>query len=102
MNQKRSEKAHRKQISEQKVKEAAATVRYHLLDRLDQKGYGTFVSRHELYGIIAEEYREFEEAVHSADLQNANAATSIKAELVDIAVGCIFGIACIDSNTLDW
>ena len=94
--QKRSDKDHREQISQQQASEAVAWVRYWLFRRLDQKGYGSWTSRHEVLGFLTEEYHEATEAVHSKSPEE------IRAELVDIAVGCIFGIACIDAKTLDW
>lgn len=93
---KRSDKPHRLQVSEQKVGEAVAMVRNHLFRRLEAKGFGTWVSRHEILGFLTEEYHETIEAVHSGTEQD------IKAELIDVAVGCIFGVACIDVNGLDW
>ena len=93
---KRSDKEHRQQITEQEVNEAVATIRYHLFRRLEQKGFGTWTSRHEILGFLTEEYHEAIEAVHS------KTANEVKAELVDIAVGCIYGVACIDSKALDW
>lgn len=64
--------------------------------RLQQKGYGTFTSSHEILGVITEEYYELIEAVKS------NTLNEVKEELKDIAVGCIFAIACIEDGTIDW
>lgn len=64
--------------------------------RLQQKGYGTFTSSHEILGVITEEYHELIEAVKS------NTLNEVKEELKDIAVGCIFAIACIEDGTIDW
>lgn len=95
--QKRSDKDHRPQIKRLAVKKAGETVRRKLLDRLDNdKGWGAWLSRHEISGFITEEYDEVKDAVHGGSLAD------IKSELMDIAVGCIFAIACIDSKTLDW
>ncbi|MFA5262045.1 MAG: MazG nucleotide pyrophosphohydrolase domain-containing protein [Candidatus Omnitrophota bacterium] len=95
--QKRSERAHRKQIHPDTVMNAVAETRKKLLFRLmEQKGYGTWTSRHEILGFLTEEYAEVVEAVHSGSLDE------LKEELLDVAVGCIFAIACINSKTLDW
>ena len=94
--QKRSDKDHRQQITEQQVSDAAGLVRYWLFERLDEKGYGAWVSRHEILGFLTEEYHEAIEAVHSKPTED------LTAELVDIAVGCIFAIACIKVKALDW
>lgn len=95
-SQKRSDKDHRHQITEQQVDEAVAKVRFHLFSRLKQKGFGTWTSRHEILGFLTEEYHEAVEAVHSGSVND------IEAELVDVAVGCIFAIACKNAGTLDW
>lgn len=54
----RSDKDHRKQISKQEIGDAVALVRYHLFRRLDHKGYGAWLSRHEILGMITEEFGE--------------------------------------------
>ncbi len=64
--------------------------------RLEQKGRGAFASRHELLGIVSEEYKEVVDAVHAGDL------VLLRMELADLAVACAFGIACIDTRSLDW
>lgn len=94
--QKPSDKDHRQQITEQQVSDAAGLVRYWLFERLTEKGYGAWLSRHEILGFLTEEYDEAIEAVHS------KSKAEIKAELVDMAVGCIFAVACIDAKALDW
>ena len=64
--------------------------------RLKEKGTGSFASRHEIQGSIAEEYDELLDALRENDMEQ------YKKELIDIAVGAIFGIACINSGSLDW
>lgn len=64
--------------------------------RLKEKGKGTFASRHEIQGSITEEYHELVDALRG------NNSEEYKQELIDIAVGAIFGIACIDNDSLDW
>jgi NTP pyrophosphatase (non-canonical NTP hydrolase) len=56
--------------------------------RLKEKGKRTFASNHEILGIITEEYYELIEAVKNND------DNKIHDELLDIAVGCILGMAC--------
>ena len=94
--QKRSDKDHRVQITESQLRDAEQTVEFWLRRRLDEKGWGAWVSRHEILGFLTEEYTEMTEAVHSKSEQE------IRAELVDIAVGCEFAIACINADALDW
>jgi len=91
-----SDKSQRLKISEQQVSDATGLVRSWLSKRLKEKGYGAFVSRHEILGFLTEEYTEVVEAVHSKPTED------LQGELIDIAVGCIFGIACIEAGALDW
>jgi len=65
--------------------------------RLNQKGTGTFASSHEVLGVVCEEFRELEDAV-----QGKEGLGNIKDELLDIAVACVFGAACIDAGGLEW
>ena len=64
--------------------------------RLLQKGNGSLASSHEILGILTEEFHELVDAVKSNDPIN------VRRELIDIAVGCLLGIGCIDAGTLDW
>lgn len=71
---------------------AIAEVRGKLIERLAEKGWGTFASSHETLGIIAEEYDELLEAVRGNDLME------VDAELKDLAVAAILGMASITAN----
>lgn len=66
------------------------------LERLNKKGYGIFISTHEILGVVNEEHHELVEAIKNNDLEN------IREELMDIAVACIHGIASIDTKKMDW
>lgn len=95
--QKPSVKAHRKRITKKQIRRALIETHTKLWSCLEQKGYGTWLSRHEILGFLTEEaFREVTKAVHEGTLIN------IKHELLDVAVGCIFGVACIEAGTLDW
>ncbi len=95
--QKRSDKDHRPQITSGQLDNAIDETINKLMWRLNEdKGWGAWVSRHEISGFITEEYDEVKDAVHGGSLAD------IKNELMDVAVSCIFAIACIDSKTLDW
>lgn len=62
-----------------------------LIYRLNKKGYGVYCSNHETYGIIAEEFnKELLDALH------ANDDVQFRSELLDVAVGAIFGIISMD------
>jgi len=67
-----------------------------LLYRLQEKGIGSFASRHEILGILEEEMHELNDAIKSGNISD------VKQELLDIAVGALFAVACINENTLDW
>ena len=77
-------------------KDAIASLEAELDRRLDEKGSGTFASTHEILGVLTEEHTELIEAVRS------NAVSDVRKELLDIAVGCVFAVACIDAQTVDW
>ena len=94
--QKRSDKDHRSQIKDETIRVAHSKVLTKLRMRLQEKGAGAWLSRHELLGIIVEEYDELIDAVHGKSL------IEVKKELEDLGVSCTFAIACIDSNALDW
>jgi NTP pyrophosphatase (non-canonical NTP hydrolase) len=60
--------------------------------RLKEKGDGTFVSSHEVLGVVTEEYHEMLDAVHDNDLKQ------MRKELLDIAVPCIIGVISVDKG----
>ena len=64
--------------------------------RLEHCGEGTFASQHEILGIITEEYHELVQAVQNNDKDE------LIEELLDVAVGAVFGIASIIAETTDW
>ena len=64
--------------------------------RLNEKGKGSFASRHEILGIIAEEYHELVGAVESKSL------TDVEDELFDLAVGAVISAACTMAGKVDW
>ena len=69
------------------IEEAQSRILRKLQARLEQHGPYSYASTHEILGIIAEEYHEFVEAVQSND------SKEVESELIDIAVGCLFGVA---------
>lgn len=86
----------RKKIDKTITSSSIQEIEDKMLFRLKEKGDGTFSSRHEILGIIAEEYFELIEAVKSGTLEQ------VKEELKDIAVGCAFGIASIEAKGVEW
>lgn len=85
----------REQITQEKIEMALKIVEETLKYRLDEKGYGTFCSSHEVLGVLTEEFYELVEAVKSNDIMK------VEKELIDVAVGALFGIACILQNSVD-
>jgi hypothetical protein len=71
-------------------------VRDALEERLTEKGFHSFISSHEISGVIKEEYEEIGDAVH------LNNNKHLRKELIDLAVACIWGIVSIDADALDW
>jgi NTP pyrophosphatase (non-canonical NTP hydrolase) len=86
----------RTQLETNQINDGVKAVLDKLYYRLNQKGYGTFSSRHEILGVITEEYNEFVDAVHSKNYDN------MKEEIIDLAVACIFGLVCFEEKTIDW
>jgi hypothetical protein len=69
-----------------------------LMERLREKGHGKIASRQEALGMITEEYHELEliEAVRSGNMGD------VRGELLDVAVDCVFTVACIDAGKMEW
>jgi NTP pyrophosphatase (non-canonical NTP hydrolase) len=86
----------RTQLTDEQIMKAVDKTIEKLKFRLKQKGYGTFASKHEILGVITEEYKEFVDAVHSKNYEE------MKSEIIDLAVGCMFGLACFEEETIDW
>ena len=86
----------RTQISQEEIEAGIRKLIDKLDFRLAQKGYGTFSSRHEILGILTEEYDETIEAVRSGKIED------VSNELLDVAVASVFGMICIDSKKTDW
>jgi NTP pyrophosphatase (non-canonical NTP hydrolase) len=82
-------------VEETVIEKTKEIVSNALLKRLKQHGYDSFSSIHEILGIMDEEHYELLMAVHkNDDLQ-------VKEELVDIAVGALFGIATLIAKEND-
>lgn len=79
-------------VSERDVEAAFRRVRDKMDERLKKKGWGAYSGAHEVYGILAEEFKEL------VDELQADNREAYRAELVDIAVGCIFGVASLSSE----
>ena len=86
----------RPQISADEINLTITQVQRKVRDRLDEKGRGIFVSRHEMLGIITEEYLELIVAVETGSMAN------LKDELVDITVAGIVSIASLKTGQVEW
>lgn len=60
--------------------------------RLNTKGDGQYASRHEIWGIIAEEY---DEALDELRINTPEGYDNFAKELKDIAVAAMFGYICV-------
>lgn len=63
---------------------------------LNKHGRGSFSSRHEILGVLAEEHLELADAIRTGS------EVSIGSELMDLLIPSTFGIACMASKTLEW
>jgi len=86
----------RPQISKKAIKEARDEIYQKTLSAFQQKGWGSLASIHELSGVLKEEYDEVSDEIHASNYP------MLIEELKDLAVACLFGIACIKSKTMDW
>jgi NTP pyrophosphatase (non-canonical NTP hydrolase) len=84
----------RPQITNEMIDDAFSILKSRMKETLERKGRGSFISTHEILGVITEENKELIDAVH----QNKG----ISDELMDIAVAAIFSAACIYNDTLEW
>lgn len=75
----------------------------HLVDklmyRLQTKGNLSFASRHEILGIITEEYKELIDAVQ---VNGEVGHKDSKRELLDVGVAALFGYICMNSGHIEW
>lgn len=87
----------RPQVHDGYLNQATEDAKSHLYRCLDKHGYGTFSSRHEILGVLMEEFQEVVDAVRN-DPDNERLAL----ELLDVAQVAIFGYACIKAGTIEW
>lgn len=80
------------EVTEEYISQALNLLGTALRYRLNEKGADSFVNPHEILGATEVEVMELREAVHLK--KNA----LIVEELIDVAVGCIFGVASIKAH----
>jgi NTP pyrophosphatase (non-canonical NTP hydrolase) len=89
-------KSPRPRIGGEAIGNAIADLMNCLKIRLTQKGDGAFASPHEVFGVVIEEVLELLLAILN------NNPEAVRRELLDIAVACVFGVACINEKAMDW
>jgi NTP pyrophosphatase (non-canonical NTP hydrolase) len=82
-------------IKKRFVKAARQILKNKLAYRMVQKGPQSYASVHEALGLITEEYKELIDAVQSNNREH------VMSELLDVAVGCIWALACNLAGGLD-
>lgn len=74
-------------VSEEVVQKTLKIFEAFLREKIKQKGNRVFYSSHEALGVLTEEYSELIQAIQS------NRSDLIRAELLDVAVSAIWGVA---------
>lgn len=82
----------RNQLSDVEILKSIKMVSEKIDVRLIEKHRGAYVGNHETYGSLAEEFKELLDAMQADDNMG------FYAELVDIAVACILGMASMYAN----
>lgn len=80
------------EVQDAEIAAAFAMLGDELKRRLLQKGKKSFIGPHEILGVVEEEVDELREAVRSDDPRE------VTAELLDLGVGAIFGVASLIAN----
>ncbi len=89
--------AARPQWTDAEIEDVLVAAEHMIEKRLEEKGRGSFVSVHEIYGVITEEMHELLHAIES------KAGTiPIADELLDIAVAALLGLAAVEGGHCDW
>lgn len=86
----------RPKITDQDINDAVYRLQKEIARRLNEKGTGSFASRHEIFGVLDEEHDEIRKAVHSESNDR------LVDELMDKAAGAVIGAACIMAGKTDW
>jgi hypothetical protein len=81
------------EVTEEQISSALTLLGINLSRRLLEKGRDSFINAKELLGDLRLEMNEVEEAVQIKEPQR------IIDELLDVAVGCVFGVASIKAHT---
>ena len=71
----------------ERVRDVLLSLDRHIKTRIERHGDDAYAGPHEALGHATEEYHELIEAVHDND------RAAVKAELIDLAVACVIGVA---------
>lgn len=82
----------RKQLTKKHIKSAFDRIEKQLSAKIAKRGMGRYDSVHEIYGIIAEEFDK-----ELLDEMHANNYNKFEDELVDVIIGCLWGLASMKS-----
>lgn len=82
----------RKYLYEYDISEAFSSLIEKVDSRLNKVGHLGYASNHECYGVLAEEFSEVLDALHSND------DVRFCEELIDVAVVCLTGFASVHSK----
>jgi len=89
----------RKKITEEQVELTLDQLRHRIRYQVEHFGKHSFASKHEILGLLTEEFHELVEAVRT---EKGDYIPRVRNELFDIAIVCIFGVTCVDQKGLDW
>lgn len=87
----------RLEIGQSKYNEAVHDMNNHAMAVIHRLGAGAYISRHEILGILTEEYQEVVEAIHLGKINN-----EVIHELKDLAFACIWGIVSIKAGATEY
>ena len=85
----------RQAVKNQDISRGLLALHDKLIYRLETKGRGQYASRHEIFGILAE---EMDEALDELRENSEGGYVNFKKELLDVAVAAIFGYICLDGG----
>ena len=91
--------SHRKKIPTTLVSDTVSQLQHRIYLKVKEFGNHAYASRHEILGQLQEEFAELTEAVQK---DKSKDKIEIRSELMDIAVGCIWGVLSIDTKSIDW
>lgn len=87
----------RVQLTEEMLDDALADLKRHAMEVIKAKGWGSFASRHEGYGVIDIEKGELRRAIEQRLPDN-----TVIHELKDVAFSCLFLQMGMEHGGTDW